>query len=79
MTEHHLKTRNDVIEAFGEPTSETTNEQGFFVFSFAEDCFLMGGGRARLAKRLVFAADKDTTSKSKVVYLDSENNVIKIF
>jgi hypothetical protein len=69
-----LKTRTDVIKVYGEPISETANEKGFFANSYEEDCFLARGGRKHFDKRLVFPK-----SVNKVVYLDSDNNIMGIF
>ena len=75
MSGQNPKTREEVISAFGEPKSETTNSEAFFANSFQEDCFLMGGGRNCFDKRSVFSGD----TKSIIVYFDVDGNVIKMF
>ena len=70
----HLKTKKDVIEECGEPISETQNNQGFFATCVEEDMFLMTN-KNKFDVRLEFSKDKIC----KVVYLDSNDNVIGIF
>jgi len=65
-----LKTRTDIIKAFGEPISETMNKTGFFAKLLAEDCFLIHA-REYFDTRLVFT--------NKIVYLDADDNVMRIF
>ena len=46
------KTKEDLINLYGQPTQVTTNEDAFFAHSYQEDCFLMGGGREMFDERV---------------------------
>lgn len=77
-TEEMMMTRNDVIKLCGDPISEKRDGERFEPISLDENYFLFAGGkfgRGIFDKRLEFPEGK----LCKVVYLDSDDNVIRIF
>jgi hypothetical protein len=70
------KTKEDFINKYGNPTTITKQSDGFFARSYKEDCFLVGGGRYRFAERLEYKIDDNSY---KIIYIDIDRNVMKIF
>lgn len=69
------KTRSDIIGLYGNPISETSSMGGFFARSYQEDYFLISSGRQQSLQRLEYKID----NSYKIVYLDSNNVVVRIF